>query len=505
MPGHSPLPTPGERPADRRALRLGAVFAMLTLAVALVPGQFFLPQLLYLTPGLLSQAGTNSASEGGPAFQGFAFVWTQLSTGNGGYTSPASLANMRSEAHDFHMNTVVISVVADMPYHSESTLYWHSTDHYNHLDTLPDAAYRQAIEDARRAGLEPVLELEVRQQDIISYPFSEDPYYVGDDWHDEAASQNIVVGLGQTATVGSQELGWVDNYTAFSVHYAALAQAERVNYLIVGDSLGDMSSDGPASTQKSDPRGTAAAKAIGDNFTCGGRHECEWRHIIGAVRNQAYSTYLTRKQQTGASYAGKLIYAARWGPGHAALGSGAAEYETIQWWDAVDAIGVDAYFPLTQNFSDPPLDLLEGAWHGRGTALAGSGDIFSRLLNVHNRFGKQILFTAAGYESTPGSNIKPGDTSPTVYDQNEQLTDMQALLLTFAGTSWWAGVIWWADAPLPRSAQRIPSLQEAAGPNWTTGTQWAGNNLSGTQATDAKAAGRWLATYYHSVPVPCLC
>jgi hypothetical protein len=70
----------------------------------------------------------------------------------------------------------------------------------------------------------------------------------------------------------------------------------------------------------------------------------------------------------------------------------------------------------------------------------------------------------------------------------EQLNDMQALIFTFRGTSWWAGVFWSADEPVsPRDKQ----------PNWQVGSSWAGD----TPAT-SKKAGQWLATYYQQSPPP---
>lgn len=497
LPGQSPLSAPGERPADRRALRMGALVGLFTLALALVPGQLLLPRLLYLTPGLLARAevGGQGGQSSAGSFQGFAFMWTARSSGAGGYTTPASAKNMRSEAHDFHMNTVVIPVVADMPYRSESTLYWQAGGKYQYTDTLPDADYVQAIADARAAGLMPILELEVRQQDTYNAPY-EYPYFIGHDWYDEAAGQDITTATGNTATVGQLEWGWVDNYTAFAVHFAALAQTQHMPYLIVGDDLADMTVDGSASTKQGDPHGVAHSKAVGDTFTCSGRHECEWRHIVAAVRGRAYANYLSRGAKAGGNYQGKVIYAASGLTGDQYKSSPQGEFELIKWWNAVDAIGVDAYFPLTQNSADPSVGTLINAWHGQGAGLGGQGNIYARLQAVQDQYQKPVVFTAAGYESTQGSNASPGRTEALSYDPDEQKNDMMALLQTFSGTSWWDGVIWWADEPLsPRSAQ----------PNWQRGTLWAGDNLHGTKPTDAKSAGLWLSTYYHSAPVPCLC
>lgn len=496
MPGHSPLPNPGERPADRRALRTGAVVALLTLVVALVPGQMLLPRLEFLAPGLLAKAASSQGGTAGAAtFQGFEFLWTRRSGGRGGFTTPASLQNMRSEARDFHMNTVVIPVIADMPDRDASELYWQASQSKD-LDTLPDLDYLKAIDDARAAGLEPILELQVRQQARQNYP-SQDPKYVGEEWYSLGSQSSLFI-QGQAYSVGTLEHGWVDNYTAFAVHFAQLAEQKHVQYLIIGDGLSNVTVDGSSTTAKADPRGIAPVN--GDSFNaslCTGRHECEWRHIIHAITALSYSTYIGGHPQNGANYKGKLIYAASAAPGDA-VGGSTAEFEGIQWWNAVDAIGVDAFFPLT-NSADLQTPTLIDAWHGKGTGLAGQGDIFGRLQKVADTFNKEILFTAAGFESVPGSNNNPSHTAENAYDPNEQLTDMQALVETFSGTPWWAGVIWYYDEPVaPRSSETDPV-------QWQFGPQWAGDNLNGSKSTDSKLAGVWLSQYYHPASVPCLC
>lgn len=495
MPGHSPLPSPGERPADRRALRLGAFVAMLTLVAVLLTSNLFLVRLVFLTPGLLANASSGQGvGSGGPAFQGFSYIWTKRSGGGGGFSNPASLQNMRSEHDDFHMNTVVIPIVADMPFRSRSTLLWNPGDH-NTLDTLSDKDYVQAASDAQRAGLEPIFELVVKQQDQLNVP-SEDPRFVGFSWFGLRSNQYIQSD-GVAVAIGNLEHGWVDNYTAFAVHFAQLASFAHVHYVIIGDGLSNTTMDSNASSAKSDPQGIAPVK--GDTFDaskCSGRHECEWRHIIHAIRAPSYKTYMGGKDMNGASYTGKLIYAASWQPCGANACTSMGEFEGIQWWDAVDAIGVDAYFPLSQNSADLDPGVLIDAWHGKGPDLGDQRDIYQRLQKVADHFSKLVVFTGAGYESTPGSNRSPSQTQANGFDPNEQRSDMEALLATFSGAPWWIGVIWYADQPLaPRSHQS----------NWQQGTQWAGDNLHGSNPTDSKPAGVWLAGYYHDVPVPCLC
>lgn len=496
MPGHSPLPTPGERPADRRALRMGALVGSVTLLVALVVGQWGLTRLVFFAPGLLARAATNQGASQSALFQGFTYLWTkndQAQYDKAGFQSPASLQNMQSEAHDFNMNTVVIPVIGDMADRNSSTIYWRASDNFAELDTLPDLDYAKAIDDARKAGLEPILELELKQYDPTKTP-DRRPLYIGENWYGLRADSSLFIN-GGSESVGQLEHTWVDNYTAFAVHFAALAKTKDVKYLIIGDGLGNLTSDSTNSSAQNDP--TARSVPPGDTFNagaCTGRHDCEWRHIIHAIQGLSYSTYIGNHPQTGANYSGKLIYAASYAPPDAA-GSGPGEFEAIQWWDAVDAIGVDAYFPLT-NSTDLQTADLQAAWHGKGQELAGQNDIYSRLQTVSDKFHKEVLFTGAGYESVPAANNVPAYKGGDSVDENEQLTDMQALLLTFTGTPWWIGAIWYYDQPqVPRSAQF----------NWQKGTQWAGDNLHGNKPNDTKKAGQWLSTYYQTMPVPCLC
>ena len=73
LPGTSPLPTPGRRPPDRRAQRLGALAALPTLLVALLAGQFILPHIVFIAPGLQAQASGGGDRSGAGVFQGFVF------------------------------------------------------------------------------------------------------------------------------------------------------------------------------------------------------------------------------------------------------------------------------------------------------------------------------------------------------------------------------------------------------------------------------------------------
>ncbi|HLY32072.1 MAG TPA: hypothetical protein VKQ36_13660, partial [Ktedonobacterales bacterium] len=348
--------------------------------------------------------------------------------------------------------------------------------------------------DARKAGLVPILALELLQQDQLSA--SDSPQYAGAIWSelDSGAffgSQNL--------SVGQLEQTWFDSYTDFAVEYATLSQKDHLPYFIIGDSLTDVSYDTDKTNAQNDSQGVTAVQVPGESFpNCVniGRRDCEWRHVIHAIRSVSYDTIANHQSQTGASYTGKLIYLANWGG--APVGDATTpEFEGITWWDAVDYIGIDAYFPLTANNADVDVTTLTNAWHGQGVGLGLSkadADIYSRIQAVSKKFNRPVIFQA-GYASSSGANNDPSNLTGAQpdggQDNQEQLSDMQALLQTFNGASWWEGVFWNGDEPQsPRSTQS----------NWPTNSNWAGDTLA-----TSKPAGQYLNTFYQSSPLQCSC
>lgn len=75
-------------------------------------------------------------------------------------------------------------------------------------------------------------------------------------------------------------------------------------------------------------------------------------------------------------YHGKLTYAANWD-----------SFDQIEFWDALDLIGVDAYFPLSDARTPQP-----------GEIAAGWDRWAKRLAAVHERFDRPVIFTEWGYE-----------------------------------------------------------------------------------------------------------
>ncbi len=178
---------------------------------------------------------------------------------------------------------------------------------------------------------------------------------------------------------------WFAEYTRVITHYAALAERLGVEYFVVGTEL----------------TGT-----IGE----AGR----WRDLIRQVRQV---------------YTGPLTYAAL----------NYIEDERITWWDALDAIGIDAYYPLTLT-TQPTLTQLKIGW------IPG----VLQLEALSRRWNRPIIFTEIGYMSADGTNQVSGFwwlDSPV--DVQEQADCYQAALETFQDKPWLQGMFWWSWSVFP--------------------------------------------------------
>jgi hypothetical protein len=201
--------------------------------------------------------------------------------------------------------------------------------------------------------------------------------------------------IGSSFTTAEQWQAWFTSYRAFITRYAAFARAADVDMLSIGVELG----------------GTTD-------------REEEWRAIVREVR-RAFSEPITYSSlsSTGAP------------PPH-------GEEKRIAWWDAVDYIGVDAYYPLT-NKNDPTVAEMKEAWTSRG--------YLALLEELSRKFAKPLIFTEFGYRSVDGANRSPGAyLTKSPVDVQEQADAYQAALEVLWGRPWLAGIFWWQWFADPR-------------------------------------------------------
>lgn len=135
----------------------------------------------------------------------------------------------------------------------------------------------------------------------------------------------------------------------------------------------------------------------------------------------AYWNVLIQKIKT--IYNGKLTYAANWD-----------EFKTTPFWNQLDFIGVDAYFPVS-NEKTPTVKACLLGWKTHKETLK----LFSE------KYNKAILFTEFGYRSVDYSAKEPwkSDRSMTQVNLKAQTNATKALFDTFWNENWFAGGFIW--------------------------------------------------------------
>jgi hypothetical protein len=179
---------------------------------------------------------------------------------------------------------------------------------------------------------------------------------------------------------------WFSNYEKFIFHYALLAQSNRIEILCIGTEL---------------------QKTIS--------HEKEWRALIKKIRSV---------------YNGKLIYAANFHN----------EYEHIRFWDALDYIGIQAYFPLAKN-QNASINELVNNWN---KPLAS-------IESIRNKYNKPVIFTEIGYRSDVDAAIEPwrwpGNNDKTPSSNEAQSKCYEAFFKAVWNKGWLAGAYFWKWYP----------------------------------------------------------
>ncbi|WP_034062557.1 glycoside hydrolase family 113 [Lacinutrix jangbogonensis] len=122
-------------------------------------------------------------------------------------------------------------------------------------------------------------------------------------------------------------------------------------------------------------------------------------------------------------YKGKLTYAANWD-----------EFKRTPFWNQLDYIGVDAYFPVGESKTPTIEECLEG-WKVHKPVIKGLAD----------KYKKPILFTEYGYRSVDYAGKEPwkSERSMNVVNFEAQNNTTKALFETFWEEEWFAGGFIW--------------------------------------------------------------
>ena len=144
----------------------------------------------------------------------------------------------------------------------------------------------------------------------------------------------------------------------------------------------------------------------------------EWREFVAA--RPAYWSRLIKAIKV--KYKGKLTYAANWD-----------DYKKCPFWDELDFIGIDAYFPLSTS-TNPKLNELIHGWEKQAYALK----LYSE---EHN---KKIIFTEIGFRSIEGATVRPWEHHQDgKFDQDVQDIAYQAFFASIWKKDWLAGMFLW--------------------------------------------------------------
>jgi hypothetical protein len=232
---------------------------------------------------------------------------------------------------------------------------------------------------------------------------------------------------------------WFTSYEAFILHFAQIASENNVGIMVIG---------------------TEFAQLTGNN--CAGSCRTYWdQYVITPLRAQYPDL--------------KLVYGAN-------ATSAGDEFTTVTFWDDVDIIGVDGYFPVATNSDDPTVAELVEAWNGTDASESGDFDIVTSLSGVASQHNKPLIFSEIGYESTTGSNVAPYNYNVNnAVDDQEQANCYEAFFEVFSQqTSWMKGVFWWdwsVSAPdVTTDTGYSPQGKMAA---TTTLPEWYGSSTEG--------------------------
>ncbi|MBL4605164.1 MAG: glycoside hydrolase [Flavobacteriaceae bacterium] len=122
-------------------------------------------------------------------------------------------------------------------------------------------------------------------------------------------------------------------------------------------------------------------------------------------------------------YKGKLTYAANWD-----------EFKRVTFWNQLDYIGVDAYFPLSDK-KTPTVQQFEKGWKTHK----------KEIQKIQSKFNKKVLFTEYGYRSLDFTGKEPWDSKRVsgAINLEAQTNGLQAIYNQFWNEDWFAGGFVW--------------------------------------------------------------
>ncbi|MEP1034681.1 hypothetical protein [Ekhidna sp.] len=178
---------------------------------------------------------------------------------------------------------------------------------------------------------------------------------------------------------------WEKSYTEFILHYARLSDEHHLPYFCMGNEFYISTTKRP-------------------QF---------WVSLIDTVRSV---------------YSGKITYGANWDK----------EFKEITFWDKLDYIGIQAYFPVA-NTNYPKYNEVLSGWDPH----------LSEIDSISKAFDKKVIFTELGYKSTPDAARYPWgweNFTENIFQQISTRTQAYCYQAFFEKPwkqEWMAGVMIW--------------------------------------------------------------
>jgi len=139
-------------------------------------------------------------------------------------------------------------------------------------------------------------------------------------------------------------------------------------------------------------------------------------------------------RKTRALYSGQLTYAANWG----------AEFEQIEFWDDLDFIGLNSYYPLSKK-DDPSDEELQLQFDM----------VKTKIKKVHDQYKKPIVFTEIGFRSVDAPWKNPHAEADDSINEEAQRRSYEVIFEGIQDEPWCQGILWW----------KFPSYLEYRGEN----------------------------------------
>ena len=182
---------------------------------------------------------------------------------------------------------------------------------------------------------------------------------------------------------------WFDAYEEFIVKYAKFSEENNVEMFSIGTEL---------------------------EATTFSAWAARWDQVIDRIKEV---------------YSGTLTYSANW-----------TEYAEVPFWNRMDYIGLDAYFPLSGE-NNPTVEDLTSAWDK-------IADEIDAWLKEKGLTDKGVILTEIGYPSADGAAQQPWVAISNVEDQQEQADCLEATFAALSKRPWFKGYYIWQYFPQDR-------------------------------------------------------